>query len=606
MFTVMGLVILSVFIWEAASGVVDESVSDPDLLPKARDIRILSIVGVAVSLLFDLVFIAALRAARGSLSRTYIVECILVAELCFIQTAAPVYSRFSAAKLIGVDPYRLYGGNLDFSDSRIMLCWAAFLIAGNLLLSIRWIVIIPLEIVTIPIFATWSYVNGSPEPRNIRNNLIILTFMCAALAAGKRRMEYSERRLFLEAVAERVQRYESEFQLSLVRDENHAASIDEVRSQNMISSAASSVSSMPISQAIFSMEDSALDMHLKAVKVLGHREGWLIDAKDIKLDPNHVLGRGSFGVVVSGSFLGTPCAVKVPLSLKSNAFKQLGNEARILRHIQHPNIIAFYGMCVSRGYLLLVEELVTGCNLTQMLSSSPEMLQEQRLHILLDVIRALAYIHELSPVNVIHGDLKPANVIVESGGPLKAKLADFGLSRMKKHQNDSRIGGTWRWVAPEVLMSIHGRKDEQFTEIHSSNDLAPSTDMFSFGRLAFFVLTGEQPVLNFSREQLIESVCQGKVPEFSWPSCTSDVQPDWVKKLCEACTDVEAASRPGSLAVLKVLSDATKHIQQMSSAELDSQISSAEEQLVSDLVAVVENLRTLRNTSEHAADLIQL
>eukprot|EP00930_Biecheleria_cincta_P083882 TRINITY_DN73385_c0_g1_i1.p1 TRINITY_DN73385_c0_g1~~TRINITY_DN73385_c0_g1_i1.p1 ORF type:complete len:648 (-),score=86.59 TRINITY_DN73385_c0_g1_i1:304-2247(-) len=603
LFVVMALVMLSIFVWEATSGTVELSVSDPDLILDARKIRHMTIVLIVVGLLFDLVFIAALRTARRFFSRINVIECILVGELCVIQMIAPTFSRFSAAKLTGIDPYRLYGENLDFSDSRTMLTWAAFLISGNLLLSIRWIVIVPLEIVTIPVFAAWSYGIGSPEPRNTRNNLLILTFMCTALAAGKRRMEYSERRLFLEAVAERVQRYESEFELSRVR-ENQRENDESV----LVPSAVSSVSSMPISQAIFSMETHELDMHLKAVKVLGHREGWLIDARDIKLEPNRVLGRGSFGAVVAGSFMGTPCAVKVPLMLKHNAFKSLANEARIMRHIKHPNIIAFYGMCVSCGYLLLVEELVVGTDLTKMLTMSPSLRQEQRMRILLDVIRALAYIHDLSPVSVIHGDIKPSNVIVESSSCRRAKLADFGLSRMQKHQHDSRIGGTWRWVAPEVLLSIDRPKDENVTIIRSSDALAQSTDIFSFGRLIFFVTTGEFPFLDLSREQLVESACQGSVPEVSWPSCSSDVQTNLAKRLCDTCTDFDPASRPSALAVLKVLSAAAKNTQQeqLTAAELGVQVSSAEEQLMSDLAAVVDSLKHLDKRPEHTRDVVKL
>jgi len=91
----------------------------------------------------------------------------------------------------------------------------------------------------------------------------------------------------------------------------------------------------------------------------------------------------------------------------------------------------------------------------------------------------LRYLHGHRPM-VLHGDLKPANIMVESIGMCshdvapRAKLLDFGLARGFSHHKKA-AGGTYRWMAPELLTICR--------------EATPSTDAYSFGCVAYFVLT---------------------------------------------------------------------------------------------------------------------
>merc|ERR1711862_566944 len=94
-----------------------------------------------------------------------------------------------------------------------------------------------------------------------------------------------------------------------------------------------------------------------------------------------------------------------------------------------------------------------------------------RYIILADVCRALWHLHTLDPI-VVHGDLKPSNIQIETLGPRPASLAfqskvlDFGLSRVLG-KTTRCLGGSKNWMAPEV--------------IKASRDLQPDTaaDVFS-------------------------------------------------------------------------------------------------------------------------------
>ena len=92
------------------------------------------------------------------------------------------------------------------------------------------------------------------------------------------------------------------------------------------------------------------------------------------------------------------------------------------------------------------------------------------------------YLHSLA-VPIVHGDLKPANVMVEMRFDLNsrfeplAKVIDFGLSRVPS-RHAKPLGGTLHWTAPEV---------------HRGSTLpSPSADIFAFGCIMFFMLCNRQ------------------------------------------------------------------------------------------------------------------
>jgi len=103
----------------------------------------------------------------------------------------------------------------------------------------------------------------------------------------------------------------------------------------------------------------------------------------------------------------------------------------------------------------------------------------------------------------VHADLKDSNIIVANvnGFPIP-KLLDFGLSRLlTKHAKP--IGGSLEFMAPEV-----------------ARNRSPPTcaaDVFSFGRLAYFVVTSTRPCQGKSRQDLIDMLRNKQLTELIWP-----------------------------------------------------------------------------------------
>eukprot|EP00971_Amphidinium_carterae_P270046 5357412-Amphidinium_carterae.1 len=173
----------------------------------------------------------------------------------------------------------------------------------------------------------------------------------------------------------------------------------------------------------------------------------------------------------------------------------LVNELRVLRHLRHPHIVLFFGACINpgTGELMLVFEWVRGQSLDRFIGKPPDDPDTcSRYQILMEICCALRYLHAQDPL-IVHGDLKASNVLIENWkeGP-RAKLIDFGLSRLMSQRPTAPLGGSLHWVAPEVVQD-------------PTMQPSPNADTFSFGRLAFFTVTGRMPLKQYSRHQIMQA-----------------------------------------------------------------------------------------------------
>ncbi|CAE8611404.1 unnamed protein product [Polarella glacialis] len=227
---------------------------------------------------------------------------------------------------------------------------------------------------------------------------------------------------------------------------------------------------------------------MQHIMTIGIVEHWFIKPSDITPGPKSILGSGSFGIVVKGMLnYATEVAIKIPKTrFQSREESQLANEMRLFRHIRHSNIVLFHGatlMVINGGSpcLSLVLEWVNGGNFGEYMQQlRSNALFEADGHafaykILLDVARGMTYLHKLTPV-ILHLDLKPANILVEKSVPPKGKITDFGLSRFARNSLPQSKVGTPKYMAPEVAQ----RKP-----------YGPAADVFSFGRVIIWTITGE-------------------------------------------------------------------------------------------------------------------
>lgn len=299
----------------------------------------------------------------------------------------------------------------------------------------------------------------------------------------------------------------------------------------------SDTDSVPASSAVFL---AAKERNFSELLQLGKRERWLVHQTEFDFDSTLVLGTGSFGKVVQGSFHGSPVAVKFGNDEKKST--SLLVELRLLRHLRHPNIVLFHGACIEdlRTWVALLFELVEGPTLRLFikdLSFAQYRSTFGKVDIIIGMGRALQYLHEHSP-QIIHGDLKASNIFVEIWKTsLRAKLGDFGLSR--RVHKDPKMGGTLRWAAPEIFSGKLKAPE-------------PSTDIFSLGRLINFVVTERLPFHTMTDQEIKAMVHHGCTETLTWPD---DSKLGTIcSKLAEACAAITPKSRPTIADVNKEIS----------------------------------------------------
>jgi serine/threonine protein kinase len=145
-------------------------------------------------------------------------------------------------------------------------------------------------------------------------------------------------------------------------------------------------------------------------------------------------------------------------------------EAQLLASLQHPHIITIYDLVRSRGWLVM--ELMQG-NVRDLAAGEPLDVDFVRT-ILASCLDALRFLHTQG---IIHGDIKPSNMLVAKDG--RVKLGDFGLARRATSKEGSLLKGTTKYIAPEVI-------SPQFGEV------GPASDLYSLGFATYELLCGSR------------------------------------------------------------------------------------------------------------------
>ncbi|WIA30080.1 hypothetical protein OEZ86_000175 [Tetradesmus obliquus] len=173
---------------------------------------------------------------------------------------------------------------------------------------------------------------------------------------------------------------------------------------------------------------------------------------EVALGP--LLGRGGFGHVYQASWRGQQVVVKL-MSFDAE-------EPAVLDAFCKEVALSSSGH--QQQHLALIMELVEGGNLAQRIyhPSKRRLSYLEVLQIGLDVARGLAYLHPA----VVHRDLKPPNVLLDSSG--RAKIADFGISRFKDPSRSwlsvTHQGGTPNYMAPELF---NGSRVDEAADVYS-------------------------------------------------------------------------------------------------------------------------------------------
>ncbi|KAM0835751.1 hypothetical protein ACQ4PT_062752 [Festuca glaucescens] len=238
-----------------------------------------------------------------------------------------------------------------------------------------------------------------------------------------------------------------------------------------------------------------------------------------------LLGSGSFGTVYEGiSDEGAFFAVKEVslLDQGSNAQQSilaLEQEIALLSQFEHENIVQYYGTDKEESKLYIFIELVTQGSLSS-LYQKYKLRDSQVSAYTRQILNGLVYLHER---NVVHRDIKCANILVHANGSVK--LADFGLAKEMSKINMLRsCKGSVYWMAPEV---VNPRKT-----------YGPAADMWSLGCTVLEMLTRQIPYPNVEWTNAFFMIGRGEQPPM--PSYLSKEAQDFIGQ----CVRVDPEERP--------------------------------------------------------------
>jgi len=205
-------------------------------------------------------------------------------------------------------------------------------------------------------------------------------------------------------------------------------------------------------------------------------------------DVLHMLGQGALSTVHHAvrKTDGKHFAVKVVASDDEEIIQVVAEEYEMLRGFDHPNIVRAHDLLMGPTKALLVLDLVMGSDLARAVAESPELrFSEETTRPLARML--LSAVHYLHQHRVVHRDIKPQNLLVNSERSL-LKLADFNVARCLKESGSLTPTGTQLYAAPEVLL----------------NEAAPNerSDVWCSGMCIYFMLSGKLPQ---SRDRCLHS-----------------------------------------------------------------------------------------------------
>lgn len=226
-------------------------------------------------------------------------------------------------------------------------------------------------------------------------------------------------------------------------------------------------------------------------------------------------------------------------------------EAEVMKQLNHPNIVEFFGVSVEARTTLIIMEYMNRGDLRVYLlkrhhlvdewkyspSSDSEVSPKQLTGIVLDIARALSY---LAQHKFVHRDVACRNCLVKKEhGVLTVKIADFGLARKMfdddSYQTRRDIRLPRLWGAPESLLH----------NVHH-----PASDVWSFGIVLWEIITfGATPYPGLTIDQASEKIRAGQsmaIPSKASPSLT------WLMK---QCWNVDSKQRIGASAIVDYITN---------------------------------------------------
>ncbi|KAB5534885.1 hypothetical protein DKX38_017971 [Salix brachista] len=299
------------------------------------------------------------------------------------------------------------------------------------------------------------------------------------------------------------------------------------------------------------------------------------EIEKLSMNFSQIVGSGGFSTVylahLSGSSIG---AIKIHCQSDylHRVFKQ---ELDILLQLQHDNIVKLLGYCDNQDEDALVFEYVSngtlqdklhgaGREITKSSSTGTVLPWRKRVAIAYQLAQALEYLHEKCPLQIVHGDIKPSNILLDE--QLNCKLCDFGFAKM----------GFSSAIMPsnnrrQVLMGSPGYTDPHYLR---TGIASKKNDVYSYGVIILELVTGMEAfceergqgqLLTSIIGPILKSMIAGgdecspmKVAEMVDPKLGGDFEVKEVKamiSLAALCLGQSPSLRPSATQILQTIEE---------------------------------------------------
>jgi serine/threonine-protein kinase len=204
---------------------------------------------------------------------------------------------------------------------------------------------------------------------------------------------------------------------------------------------------------------------------------------------------------------------------------------RVLRSLDHPNVIRFLEGGKFRGRHYMAVEYVDGASLKTCLLRGDPQLRANQLRLLVGMAAGLAHVHERG---YLHLDFKPENVLVTKA--YEPKICDFDLSiaRPSHPKRISTLSGTPAYLAPEQI---------------AREPVDERADIFAFGITAYEMLTGKKPVTGDTRDEMLKKYAQFDEHRKPLRAHLADI-PHSMERVILKCLEKDIARRYPSMSLV--------------------------------------------------------
>ncbi|KAE8707921.1 NFU domain protein 4 isoform 1 [Hibiscus syriacus] len=274
------------------------------------------------------------------------------------------------------------------------------------------------------------------------------------------------------------------------------------------------------------------------------------------------IGRGGGGVVYKGVLPDQRIAAIKRLNAEAHQGEdEFLAEVSTIGRLNHMNLIEMWGYCAEGKHRLLVYEYMENGSLADNLVNN-SLDWKKIFEIAVGTAKGLAYLHEECLEWVLHCDVKPHNILLDSA--YHPKVSDFGLSKLlardsPRESSFSKIRGTRGYMAPEWVYNL---------------PITAKVDIYSYGIVLLEMITGKKPgvgvpVVGTNGEkwrQRLETWVKGKkigasgttcwVEEVLDPAIGDDCDRNELDKVIEVaikCTEADRHHRPSMSQVVQML-----------------------------------------------------